>query len=126
MELSPPEQEGRYDILCLSLVLNFVPSPELRGKMLKRINLFLRQSSGRLFIVLPLACVCNSRYMTDNHFRAIMTKLGYQLVENHFSNKLAYYLFQLVELSDANIQPMFEKKRILVEGANRNNFAIIL
>lgn len=51
-----PEPEVPYDVVCLSLVLNFVGSIEDRVEMLVRAHLFT-QPEGYLYVVLPLACV---------------------------------------------------------------------
>ena len=42
-----------FDVLCLSLVLNYVETDHLRGEMLRRASLFLKQG-GILYLVLPL------------------------------------------------------------------------
>jgi 25S rRNA (adenine2142-N1)-methyltransferase len=94
--------------------------------MLKRTTLFLRTSSGddgifpALFVVLPLPCVENSRYLTTQHFLAIMASLGYLLKESKQSKRIAYWLFHWT----GTIKEVSWRKKIIQEGTKRNNFAI--
>ncbi|TPX72346.1 hypothetical protein SpCBS45565_g00430 [Spizellomyces sp. 'palustris'] len=67
MERPIPPPDSRFDILCLSLVLNFVPSPRARGALLVRTRDHVTDT-GLLYIVVPLPCVLNSRYMTHERF----------------------------------------------------------
>lgn len=129
----PRDATEQFDILSLSLVLNYVPDPLGRGKMLLRTLDFLRipQISQpledyfpSLFLVLPSSCVTNSRYMDEKKLESIMTSLGYVQVEKKLSNKLVYYLWRL----DAGKvrQGTAFKKEELRAGKSRNNFAIVL
>ncbi|CAO3636781.1 unnamed protein product [Cunninghamella blakesleeana] len=118
----------KFDIISLSLVVNFVGDPKDRGQMLIHTRDFffnISQSSKlhHLFIVLPLPCINNSRYMSNDHFLSIMTSIGYSLIHHHFSHKLAYYLFELSSIPKAI--PEF-KKKILKDGGGKNNFCILI
>ncbi|KAI9592905.1 putative methyltransferase-domain-containing protein [Syncephalis fuscata] len=131
--MSPPEQlNDRYDIICLSLVVNFVGDIKARGTMLRRVIEFLRPNgAGYLFLVLPLPCINNSRYLDHDLLIDIMKTIGMdQLVAHHFSSRLAYYLFQrdttsACSLASANTSKKFTKKEIR-PGGKRNNFCIVL
>ena len=128
----PATQLERFDIVSLSLVLNYVPDVSGRGDMLSRTTDFLSAPSGNLkilervpglFVVLPAACVTNSRYMTEVRFEEILKSLGYDVVEKKISPKLVYYLLHFdpgrktkVSFAKAEIRP----------GGQRNNFAITL
>ena len=124
----------RFDIISLSLVLNFVPSPLGRGEMLKRTCQFLTKNVAydpssqaqhclpALFLVLPAACIVNSRFMSEDHFTSMMTSLGYALLQRKQTSKLIYYLWML---RDQGVPTMFAKKEIN-PGRNRNNFSIVL
>lgn len=73
----PKFGKEQFDIISLSLVLNFLPTAGDRGDMLKRTCQFLDQRAPRamskdlkdrfpaLFLVLPAACIMNSRYMNE-------------------------------------------------------------
>jgi len=123
---------GRFDILSLSLVLNFVPSAIGRGEMLKRVGSFLdlrEEDKGNgdgkrpwLFLVLPVACVENSRYMDQARLGEIMESLGYKLVERKLTAKLIYDLW---ECHGITANKDFKKKEVR-PGGSRNNFAIVL
>ena len=84
---------SRFNIICLSLVLNFVPTPDQRGQMLKKAWSDL-VSGGFLYIVLPLACVQNSKYIDVDEFGHILSLIGFKLVHSHTSPKLFYAIYQ--------------------------------
>ena len=145
MQLNPKQEwdgEVGYDVLSLSLVVNFVGDAKERGEMLRHTTSFLRRpvtlkgdadrSSERrearqaeahdesrsedetagarpatggkadvddllpaLFLVLPLPCVDNSRYLTEEHLTAIMHSLGYVKTRAKRTAKLWYSLWRL-------------------------------
>lgn len=145
----PDSNDNKFDILSLSLVLNYVPDPTQRGKMLRRTTQFLRtqhdlpqehsedvnSSKTRddigtppfLFLVLPLPCLSNSRYMTDERLVSIMDHLGFRSIEQHQSQKLVYMLFKWSSqrFSNRSHSTRFGKVEVNA-GKNRNNFAVIL
>jgi 25S rRNA (adenine2142-N1)-methyltransferase len=132
----PSSNKEQFDLISLSLVLNFVPDPVGRGEMLKRTLKFLGPRAPRLtsdklqgvnpalFLVLPAACVTNSRYMNEERLTCIMASLGYVLLERKLTAKLVYYLWQLRDKPVPEEQN-FAKKEIN-PGAGRNNFSVIL
>jgi 25S rRNA (adenine2142-N1)-methyltransferase len=129
----PLGEQEQFDIISLSLVLNYVPDPAARGQMLLRTVEFLkaRQCVGQpqdflpsLFLVLPAPCVTNSRYLDENKLEDIMKSLGFVNARKKLSNKLVYYLWRL-EISIAKRTPAFKKEEIR-SGKSRNNFAIVL
>lgn len=129
----------QFDIISLSLVLNFVPDPTARGEMLKRTLCFLRPTTPSaigqapnngdifpcLFLVLPAPCVLNSRYLDESRLEAIMSSLGYTKLEKKLSNKLAYYLWKATNLVPQKRMDAFKKLEVRA-GNSRNNFAIVL
>ncbi|OAX78629.1 hypothetical protein ACJ72_07058 [Emergomyces africanus] len=116
----PACEEEKFHIISLSLVLNYVADPATRGEMLRRTTAFLtplpppssvgavgdaasRDINGRsssstplpcLFLVLPAACVLNSRYFTEERLQAIMLSLGYKMVQRKVTSKLIFYLWE--------------------------------
>lgn len=128
----PKDGSEQFDILSLSLVLNYVPDAVGKGEVLLRTLQFLREPkdgesvSGflpALFLVLPAACVTNSRYMDEAKLEAIMECLGYICVQKKLSNKLVYYLWRMV-LRVTKPAKGFKKVEIR-SGKDRNNFAIV-
>lgn len=137
----PTDDTDRFDIISLSLVLNFVPEPKGRGDMLLRTLEFLRPPSclrdgmtaglkpyfPSLFLVLPAPCVSNSRYMDEGRLSTILASLGYEISKSKTTLKLVYYLLTRT----AETPPLlgsgvaFTKKEVR-SGASRNNFAIVL
>jgi 25S rRNA (adenine2142-N1)-methyltransferase len=143
----PESDVDRFDVLSLSLVLNYVPDSAQRGEMLRRTTKFLLQSqtlesakdrgnekdeSNRnakklpcLFLVLPLPCIINSRYMTEIHLLDIMSTIGYTLLHTKQSAKLYYSLWLLQEPSTNVSRKTFRKVK-LNDGVGRNNFCVEL
>lgn len=123
--------EDGFDIVSLSLVVNFVGDPVERGEMLRRVASFLRSYSGHkeglfpsLFLVLPAPCVINSRYLDEERLDAIMESLGYKRAKRKLSSKLVYYLWKY-EAGKTGRSDVFKKEEIR-SGKSRNNFAIVL
>lgn len=139
MEMPCPGDKDRFDIVSLSLVLNYVPDPAERGEMLRRTCNFLKpptedtdSTTGEtnqpllpsLFFVLPKPCVTNSRYLTEDHLSEIMAGLGYTQARKKLTAKLHYSLWRY-NPSHASKSPK-AAKTLLNPGGNRNNFHIIL
>ena len=129
------ERDG-FDVVSLSLVVNYVGDAAGRGEMLRRVGKFPRRRGGghgdarleerlpALFLVLPAPCVLNSRYLDEERLEAMMESLGYVLKERKMSRKLAYYLWRF-EGPDKGRRKVWKKKELKAGGA-RNNFAIVL
>ncbi|RKP13344.1 hypothetical protein BJ684DRAFT_6253, partial [Piptocephalis cylindrospora] len=127
---APISPEETFDVVCLSLVVNFLGDPIQRGNMLLRVREFLRPPSRKipsspppsLFLVLPRPCVDHSRYMTEEHLLALGEACGFSQVTTHLSNKLAYSLWHW---SGAHPQPSCPRQILRSEGG-LNNFSIAL
>lgn len=129
----PSTEADKFDIISLSLVLNFVPDAEGRGQMLLRTLSFLRESAGgaedkfptpSLFLVLPRSCVDNSRYLTEASLGELMGALGYRLAESKTTQKLAYSLWKRAGHFPST--DMAITKQEINPGRARNNFSITL
>tara|TARA_R110002003_G_scaffold95_8_gene7314 strand:- start:36297 stop:37169 length:873 start_codon:yes stop_codon:yes gene_type:complete len=128
----PTTDEDRFDIISLSLVLNYVPDAVGRGEMLKRITKFLHppsEQSGRgttkgplLFFVLPLPCLENSRYLDELLLLQIMSNLGFTKQYSKNTSKLCYYLFGWTGVVTA---AKSGKKKIR-DAPGMNNFCIVV
>lgn len=128
----PTTDSERFDIISLSLVLNYVPEAVGRGEMLKRITKFLRTSTTRtnslpptlpvLFFVLPRPCVDNSRYLDEALLLQIMHRLGFNMTCSKKTLKLCYYMFVFTaEPTEATTE-----KRKIRDGPGMNNFCIVV
>lgn len=124
-----------FDIVSLSLVVNFVSDAVARGEMLKRVASFLRRPTVEpdsinkptlpaLFLVLPAQCVANSRYLNEERLECIMQSLGYKRVRRKMSTKLVYYLWSYDKFLEGK-ERRFRKEK-LRSGISRNNFAIVV
>lgn len=136
----PVSEKDAFDIISLSLVLNYVPDASGRGDMLKRVCSFLRLPQclvdpviedflPSLFLVLPAPCVNNSRYLTETRLTDIMGTLGFVMIRRKMSAKLVYYLWRWRGVAgdgrDVGKGKSFRKEEIK-PGGKRNNFAIVL
>lgn len=128
----PATDNERFDIISLSLVLNYVPDAPGRGEMLKRITKFLRENTVKtensppalpaLFFVLPLPCVDNSRYLDEQLLLRIMSNLGFTMTNSKNTSKLCYYMFVWTQKP---ADRKTEKKKIR-DGPGMNNFCIVV
>ncbi|KAH8929499.1 hypothetical protein BT69DRAFT_1235836 [Atractiella rhizophila] len=136
LTFSPPldvseDSEGGYDIVSLSLVLNFVGSLSDRSKMLLRAHSFLRPTSPYrlLYLVLPTPCLSNSRYMDHSRMRGIVEACNYEVVKQEESKggKLSYWLLRWNTVFGVKTGEEGRWKRVEVRGGvDRNNFCIVL
>ena len=110
-----------YDVVVLSLVINFEGDIRKRGDMLRKCP-ELMVDQGHLFIVLPLPCLDNSRYLNEELFVSMMESLGFDVCARHSSRKLSFFMFRYTRRAQVKSFP----KKILRKGGNHNNFAIVL
>ncbi len=129
MNLPVPDSGEKFHTISLSLVLNYVPDPASRGAMLARLPKFLGTDlingslKPSLFLVLPLACVTNSRYLTEERLTQIMRAFGFHLSKQKMTAKLYYSLWTFEPLIRRSDQSSIKKEELRPGGA-RNNFAI--
>jgi 25S rRNA (adenine2142-N1)-methyltransferase len=124
--------DERFDLISLSLVLNYVPDAVGRGEMLKRITKFLRFTNMQLdsttvatpllFLVLPLSCVENSRYCDEPLLLKIMANLGFTQERSKKTPKLCYYLF----CWNGKVTSRKTDKKKLRDKPAMNNFCIVV
>ncbi|TMW62390.1 hypothetical protein Poli38472_009883 [Pythium oligandrum] len=114
---------GEYQVIVSSMVINCVPDAPSRGRMLQLYYEHL-QPSGLLFLMLPLLCLRNSKFMTIKRFREILEAVGFHIKETKDSPKVSF--FCLEKLPDK--QPSGKKfpQQMLVPGAKRNAFSVVL
>lgn len=137
MEMPVPTSQEResvgFDIVSLSLVVNYLGDAQGRGDMLRRAGQFLRTQKleagakaafAGLFLVLPASCVTNSRYLDEEKLEKMMQALGYVRVRRKMSLKLVYYLWRYN--GHVNLPRRVFRKEEVRQGRTRNNFAIVL
>jgi 25S rRNA (adenine2142-N1)-methyltransferase len=132
LDLSPYHaggHRGRWDLISLSLVLNFVPSATDRGRMLRVAHAALNDG-GWMFLALPAPCVQNSRYLTAERMVDILRAVGFEQVEDRCrpGGRMAYWLLRKTEpgLRSDEAKRVFGKKEMLRTGSDRNNFCVLL
>ncbi len=124
--LPPTGTAPVFDALILSLVLNFVGDPRRRGAMLERCAALL-PPGGALFVVIPAACITNSRYMNHVLFVRILHAVGFQLSRHKITPKLALYALRrsACEASGEEVAGL-GSRRLCRTGQHRNNFAVLI
>lgn len=121
----PASDDERYNLVALSLVINFVGDVRKRSEMLLHAHKFL-VDEGFMFLVLPLQCLTNSRYMNQTHLKKILDSIGFSVLKQSDSAKLSRWLLQRKHNTEAVWDGTVFKKRELNPGPDRNNFAIVL
>ncbi len=122
----PPAGAAAFDALVLSLVLNFVGDPRRRGVMLERCAALLPQG-GALFIVIPAACITNSRYMNHVLFVRILHAVGFELSRHKITPKLALYALRRSDCCVTGDEMAgLGCRRLCRTGTQRNNFSVLI
>ncbi|PWZ03205.1 hypothetical protein BCV70DRAFT_197437 [Testicularia cyperi] len=121
----PETPESRFDMVALSLVINFVGDVRKRSEMLLHSHKYLVEE-GFLFLVLPLPCLTNSRYMNQTHLRSLIDSIGFNVLKQSDSAKLSRWLLQRKPAPENQWNGTVFKKREINPGPERNNFAIVL
>ena len=142
--------QSQFHVISCSLVLNFVDDPHQRGRMLRLMHQhLLPDPSSLVFLVLPLPCVNNSRYLDRERLVTIMEQVGFKMVRERWKpdNKVGYWLWSWQPVPSVSTDASGErgrkstdggkgetskstvnlhKKVILRDGPGYNNFAICL
>ena len=85
-----------YDVLVNSMVINCVPNPAQRGKMLSLCYRHLRPG-GVCFLTLPKLCLVQSKFMSRCYFEEILTKgVGFEILRDvgRESPKVAFFVLR--------------------------------
>lgn len=119
-----PYRRAQYHCIVLSLVLNYVPDKSARGDMLLRCRHML-PVAGYLYIVLPVQCIDNSRYINHTVFEHILSRCALQIVHTRRSKKLILYVCVAVEWR-AELHDCGYKPAVIRTGDGHNNFNVCL
>lgn len=120
--------DENYDVVCLCLCVNFEGCPNGRGRMLRLASRIVKPG-GLVFLVLPRACVDNSRYMTVERLAETLRAVKLPAVSSRLTAKLSLSVAQKGDSlnKDSGRAPLaLSKKQVLRQGQQRNNFAICL
>ncbi len=82
--------DSSYDAVVLSMVLNCISTPVMRGRMLALVRKHL-QPEGRLFLMIPRRCIEASRYCTLAVLTEALSLLCMRVVESKLSPKIAFF-----------------------------------
>lgn len=128
----PKQEEDKSDLVCLSLVLNFIGDLNLRGQMLIHAHNYLKED-GLLYLVLPAPCVTNSRYLNHQRLTDILNSCGWNVLLSQDSKRLTRWLLQRKEEVKGSKKTKKEgprwdgtiwKKEEIKVSATANNFCI--
>lgn len=124
LTMSAPEEP--FDVMVCSMVLNCVATPEDRGRMLEKMNRFLRPD-GLLFLTIPKTCLEQSPYVNKEVFEQILGAVGFKVQEHSKdSPKIAFFVATRLK----EIPPLASKWTQLTKiyrGSHyRNQFSVIL
>ena len=117
------DKSSFYDVVVLSLVLNFVGDPRKRGEMLRKAAKLLK-NDGLLFLILPLACVKNSRYFNVDDLTSILEFCGLLYIELRESEKL-FGITCVKKHAGSVSNNDFTTRSHRRKGKKRNNFTIL-
>ncbi len=135
----PTKEEHKFNMVALSWLLT-LSEMRKRGEMLRHVHKYLPSGDAPAFcfLVLPLSCLTNSRYMNQSHLRSILSSLGFEVLKQSDSAKLSRWLLKRKSLEERQAAKeknenatdewdgtVFKKKEINV-GKERNNFAIVV
>jgi 25S rRNA (adenine2142-N1)-methyltransferase len=98
----------RYDSIVCSMVINCVPTPADRGKMMCRLFQHLRPG-GLLFLTLPKYCLTKSAFVTMEIFEQMLGRrggVGFDVQETKQSPKVAFFIFRRPELDEGQAKPL--------------------
>ena len=98
----------RYDVIVCSMVINCVPTPAERGKMLFRLFEHLRPG-GLLFLTLPKYCLTKSAFVTMDIFEQMLGGgggVGFDIQETKQSPKVAFFICRRPEQDDGKRKPL--------------------
>lgn len=123
----------RYDVIVCSMVINCIPTPADRGKMLARLFHHLRPG-GLLFLTLPKSCLTKSAFMTMTVFQAMLGRsggVGFDIVETKQSPKVSFLICRRpeaeTELPQQPLNQLWTKQIIRNKGKKfPNQFSIVL
>ena len=118
----PADDEERFDVVGLCLVLNFAGDLNDRGAMLVRAAELL-VPRGLLYLVLPASCVTNSRYLDHDHLRRILASVGFDdVVRQRDTAKLTFWLVRRSEtLPNRAAIPVWRKSEVRRGVGSFNN-----
>jgi 25S rRNA (adenine2142-N1)-methyltransferase len=118
-------------VLSLCLVLNFVGDPRRAGQMLWKASAHLKPG-GLLAVMVPRACIDNSRYCTDSLFQQALETAGFEVAVVDHSARLARYLARRRTTGlhegtcPVTLPKGLDKRTVVRSGGQRNNFCILL
>ena len=89
--------------------------------------------SGHLFLMVPLLCLRNSKFMTYNRFVEILKAVGFFVKETKDSPKVSFFCLekkpesiQAATLANASTTALRFPQKLLAQGEKRNTFSVVI
>lgn len=122
----------RYDVIVCSMVINCVPTPADRGKMMFLLLQHLRPG-GLLFLTLPKYCLTKSAFVTMEIFQRMLGRnggVGFDIQETRQSPKVAFFVCRCPGEGEDAGKPLDKSwtKQIIRNKGKKfpNQFSVIL
>ena len=84
--------EGAFQVAVCSMVLNCVPEPARRGRMLANLRGHLGAAPGLCFLTIPKTCLAHSWYLDKAAFQEALAAVGLPVVKQHDTEKICFFL----------------------------------
>jgi|EP00945_MAST-04E_sp_MAST-4E-sp1_P007398 25S rRNA (adenine2142-N1)-methyltransferase len=98
-----------FDVVVSAMVINCVPTPAQRLKMILHTHQHLTPN-GAFFLILPLLCLRKSLFQTCEKFgEAFMSETGFVLREHKTTIKLAFFCFEKNRSGLGDEEKLFRK-----------------
>lgn len=124
--------DQRYDVIVCSMVINCVPTPSDRGKMMARLFHHLRPG-GLLFLTLPKYCLTKSAFVTLDIFEKMLGRnggVGFDVEETKQSPKVAFFICRRPTNDEDPSKPlnkMWTRQTIRNKGKKfPNQFSVVI
>ena len=126
----PMPDEGAYDVIVCSMVLNCVNTAEDRGKMICRLYDFALPN-GLVFVTIPKTCLELSPYLDGPAFNEILEAVGFEIVHQKSSPKLCFFILRRSSRDDsriANALARWARVKVIRRGKKyrKNDFSVVL
>ena len=126
----PLPDDGAYDVIVCSMVLNCVNTAEDRGKMICRLYDFT-VPNGLVFMTIPKTCLELSPYLDIPAFSEILEAVGFEIAQQKSSPKLCFFILRRGSREDdrvANALAQWGRVKVIRRGKKyrKNDFSVVL
>lgn len=117
-----------FDVIINSMVINSVPDAGDRAEMLLKTMRHLNYK-GYVFLMLPLLCLNNSKFLTKSKFEDMLRGIGFDVVLKKETPKIFFVVLQKPaagEVRDVKIKSEWRTGAVIrKEKKYRNTFSVV-